>query len=584
MGSPVNYTSRTFQTVMNDFNADPELADKPDWFKRAVAGGVDVASMINNAAANDSWLRTAFTRRAVVELCANIGYEVTPATTSSGTMLFYLTSDTVLPVTIDADDLAAATKGTVAVAARRFESRAGVTVSASTDVIDLSTSPISANAITTSRDYLTGEKVLVTSSGAMPDGLTSGREYYAIRMSATSIKLASSVANAFSGTALAISGGSGNLSLALRSFRVTCYQQEAKTVTLGTSDGSSAWQRFDFPDMNVIRATLVITINGIVWTRVSNLASSAAYDAHYTHFYNTDDSSYIEFGDGNFGAIPGNFDVEASYAVGGGDESNIRTLNAISVYAGGSDYISGCANATQFTGGGDAQASETAKRIAPGTLKSRDRFVTGEDGESLALGYGGLSLVAVIENEYGPLSAKVVGIATGGGNPSSGLRSSIETFLVSRSILESMDVRFVLATITSTAVTSSAKMRPGYSWSLVQPFFRLAWKLFFSEAGQEILDEYLSSGISNAIDKINAILSESFTANDYGAVSKLLDGLSVINARNFGDTIQISDAYAYIQGNVEGLDYITISAPTFPITLAVDEITTPGVFTLTEIP
>lgn len=584
MTNPVNYTSRTFQTILADFNADDELVDKPDWFKRAVAGVGDVASMYINAAANDSYLRTAFTRRAVVDLCAQNGYNVPNATTSSGTMFFYLVPSATLPQTIDVSDLAASTRGTIAVSSKRFEARSGVTVTAITTAVNLSTSPISGNAIAVSRDFLTGEKVRITSSGSMPSGLTSGSEYFVIRMSSTSIKLAATLANAFAGIVLTISGGSGTLSLDLRSFRVTCYQQEVKSATLGTSDGSTAWQQFDLPDIGVIDSTIAITINGTAWTAVDTLATSHSYETHYRVIFKTDGSCYIEFGNGDFGAVPGNFDIESDYAIGGGTGANISALNSVSVYAGGSSVVSGCANATAFTGGGDAQASETAKRIAPGTVKAQNRFVTREDGISLALSYGGLSLVNVIANAYGLLSAKVIAVASGGGNPSGALMADIQAFLISRTILETMDVRFVASTITAKNVTSAAKMKTGYTWANIQPYFRLAWKLFFAETGQEILDTFLSYGVSSAIDKINAILSESFTSADYTAVTKLLDGLSNAGARSFGETIQISDAYSFIQANIDGIDYITISSPSFPITLADDEITTYGSLSLTEIP
>ena len=45
MGNPIQYTSRTFQTILADINSDKELADKPEWFKRMIAGVGDVMSM-----------------------------------------------------------------------------------------------------------------------------------------------------------------------------------------------------------------------------------------------------------------------------------------------------------------------------------------------------------------------------------------------------------------------------------------------------------------------------------------------------------------------------------------------------------
>jgi len=581
--NPIKYTSRTFQTILADINADPDLADKPEWFKRLVAGVGDVVSMINNAAANNAYLRTAFTRQAVLDLCAQIGYEVPPAVTSSGTILFYLSPTVTFPVTLAPADLAAATRGTVAVASRRFESRSSAVFDAESSVVNLTTDPISSSTIKVARDFLTGEKVRASCSGTMPTGITALTDYYAIRVDATHIKLASTAANAYAGISLTISGGTGNLTLALYSGRVSCHQQESKgQQTIGQSDGLTGWQEFGLPDADVIRDTLSVTVNGVPYTRVDTLALSKPYDTHYQQIYKSDGTSVVRFGDGEYGIIPPNFDIIAEYATGGGSAANVTTLNAVSVYAGASSDVTGCSNATSMTGGADAQSSEIAKRVAPGTLKSRDRFITAEDGESLAVQYGGLSQAKVIANAYGVLSTKVVGVAVGGGNPSPSLKIALQAYLVSKTIMESIDVRVMDATITARAVTCSAKVLPGYTWAGVQPLLRLAWKLFFAETGQEVIDEYLSNGIASATAKVNSLYSEAFTSSDYAKVQKLIVALDSYGARTFGEAVYDSDAIAFVQGNVDGIDYLTLSAPTFPLIHALDEISTYGAITLTE--
>jgi hypothetical protein len=57
---------------------------------------------------------------------------------------------------------------------------------------------------TVTKSYRTGDTVKVRSTGTIPAGLTANTTYYAIRMSATSIKLATSSANALLGTAIDI--------------------------------------------------------------------------------------------------------------------------------------------------------------------------------------------------------------------------------------------------------------------------------------------------------------------------------------------------------------------------------------------
>ena len=58
-------------------------------------------------------------------------------------------------------------------------------------------------------DILTGEKVkLISDTGDLPEGVTAHKTYFAIRESATELKLASSLTNAENDTALTIVGGS----------------------------------------------------------------------------------------------------------------------------------------------------------------------------------------------------------------------------------------------------------------------------------------------------------------------------------------------------------------------------------------
>ena len=63
MSNPIQFTSRTFESILNDINSVAELVDKPNWFKRLIAGIGDVASMWVNALANNLLLRTSYTRK-----------------------------------------------------------------------------------------------------------------------------------------------------------------------------------------------------------------------------------------------------------------------------------------------------------------------------------------------------------------------------------------------------------------------------------------------------------------------------------------------------------------------------------------
>jgi hypothetical protein len=72
----------------------------------------------------------------------------------------------------------------------------------------------STDRITVAKDYATGTEVKVRTSGTIPGGLTANQTYYAIRISATVIKLATSRDNALAGTAIDLAdAGSGTHSI-----------------------------------------------------------------------------------------------------------------------------------------------------------------------------------------------------------------------------------------------------------------------------------------------------------------------------------------------------------------------------------
>lgn len=584
MTNPVQYTSRTYTTVLNDINSVAELADKPNWWKRIIAGSHDVISMYENAIANNTFLRTSFTRQAVIDLCALIDYYLSPQQPSSGDLLFYLDADAVsFPKTVLAANLAARSQGSISVGSKKFEARANVVLAATTE--GFTTDFATDNRLDVARVYTTGEKVRVATDGTLPSPLQAGTDYYAIYVSDTEITLAESVSDAFAGTEITLtSNGAGNHTITLYTITATCYQQETVTdYIVGESDGVTSWQRFDLNDLNVLEDTISVTIDGNTWTRQDTLVNSISTDKHFLLRYNSDDSSYILFGDGTYGAIPGNFDIYVGYATGGGINSNVSQLNKINIYAGSDSDVLGVANAETFTGGADPESIETAKVLAPILLKARDRFVTVDDGEALVLNYGGITRTIVNKNVYGILSCQVPIVPSGGGLPSGALKTALQTYLIDRTILESIDVRVVDPTYITVTPVVAVKILSGYTFANVQTFVELALDLVFSEVTAEYQTDLAQNGITSTIALINAKWSFSFTEVDYDQVQTLVEE---VEPTSFGKTFQESDVLGYIDTYVDGVDYLTWSSPAFPITTNDDEITTENVLSgnITEIP
>jgi predicted phage baseplate assembly protein len=124
------------------------------------------------------------------------------------------------------------------------------------------------------------------------------------------------------------------------------------------------------------------------WQQVGDLLASGPDDPHYVL---DPTAGEIRFGDGRTGRIPvanplnptANI-VARSYRYGGGKAGNVGTGTVIALQT-FADGVRGVTNLRPAYGGADEETVDEAKRRAPATLKARDRAVTAEDFETLAL-------------------------------------------------------------------------------------------------------------------------------------------------------------------------------------------------------
>ena len=572
MTNPIQYTSRTFQTILADINSDKELADKPEWFKRMIAGVGDVMSMCLDAQANNSYLETAFTRDAVKKLCQLIGYKLGVHTTSTGKLKFYLADTTVFPITINKKDLCAIYGR---ISSMRFESRTDVTQASITETLvgTGNTDHIALN-VGSETSFETYDKVHVSNAP-----IATG--YYYLKVDGLNVYFANSVEDIALERWVTVQTGS--YICKLYTLTAQCYQQEQKdAVSIGSSDGNTPWQTFSLPDEKILQETLVVTINDEIWTRVDDFSESVPTSKHYRLDFNNDGTSKIVFGNGTYGAIPENFPIYAQYAVGGGADTNINTLNAINVYSGGAEKIEGVCNSTVMNGGTDQESIESAKILAPASLKTRDRFVTVDDGLILIYRTGLSSIAYIQSNYYGSLSCRVQCVANGGGNLSTQNKSYIQQYLKDRSVLGSLDVRVVDTVFLPQSLTLNISLNTGYTLQQVEPYLQICCKLFFTECGKEIIDMYESTGLARAVDLINQIFSTSFNPVD-NQIYNMLQYLSKIGYRKYGEKIYESNLIAMVSNCVEGVNHLTFSDITFPIILPENEITTIGTYTINEV-
>ncbi|HEX4449236.1 MAG TPA: putative baseplate assembly protein [Kofleriaceae bacterium] len=120
------------------------------------------------------------------------------------------------------------------------------------------------------------------------------------------------------------------------------------------------------------------------WRRVDSFFASQPRSRHYTLDYIT---GTINFGDGRRGMVPTeakNAIVATQYRIGGGSLGNVNA-NTLTSLGRALAYVESVTNPLPATGGADRESIDEAKNRAPYTIKSRDRAVTTEDYEMLAL-------------------------------------------------------------------------------------------------------------------------------------------------------------------------------------------------------
>jgi hypothetical protein len=150
-------------------------------------------------------------------------------------------------------------------------------------------------------------------------------------------------------------------------------------------------QSFPLSEQNALDTTLIVTVNGVLYTRVDNLAYENGATRAYVVTYDENNNAELQFGDNVFGAIPPKgAEIVAFYRYGGGKRGNIIKGNlnvAQSFVIDGRTVTIQFTNSTATTGGSDEETITHAKNYAPKAFKTQVRAVTGEDYSVFASGY-----------------------------------------------------------------------------------------------------------------------------------------------------------------------------------------------------
>ncbi|TMA45384.1 MAG: putative baseplate assembly protein [Deltaproteobacteria bacterium] len=139
-------------------------------------------------------------------------------------------------------------------------------------------------------------------------------------------------------------------------------QEEGPDALQADDDGGGTWVR---------------------WHEVENFFDSQPTSRHYLC---DPIKGEVTFGDGRKGWVPptARDSIKCEYRVGGGVAGNVGA-NTLTVLKQSVAFVQGVNNPFPAQGGADAETLDEAKRRGTYAIKNRDRAITSEDYESLAL-------------------------------------------------------------------------------------------------------------------------------------------------------------------------------------------------------
>lgn len=159
--------------------------------------------------------------------------------------------------------------------------------------------------------------------------------------------------------------------------------QETKTegdVGDGTSDFKSEMTYGPF-----IQESMIVTVNGVVWTEVDDFLDSDGTDEHYRVEINSDQIATVIFGDGVNGKVPDvNADIVYDYKVGGGSDGNVPPGSIVNIPGTFFDVNNNpvdliVTNEAESSGGGDREAIEVTKLRLPKSIAAKEITIDYED-------------------------------------------------------------------------------------------------------------------------------------------------------------------------------------------------------------
>ena len=200
--------------------------------------------------------------------------------------------------------------------------------------------------------------------------------------------------------------------------------------------GNTANQRWQFPQQNVVKSSISLTVGGVGWAEITSWVTQSSSSNVYSIVQTDDGNTFVQFGDGVYGAIPASgAEIRATFRVGGGTRGNLA-INTITRKVSMPAQVLSLTNTARASGGKNAASMKEAKAGIPATITTLERAVTVADHALLALRVAGVSKArAGVGYPVGTNKIRLWIAPSGGGAPTTALRSDVSSYLFSRKMV-----------------------------------------------------------------------------------------------------------------------------------------------------
>jgi len=335
---------------------------------------------------------------------------------------------------------------------------------------------------------------------------------------------------------------------------------------------------------NILKDTFILKIDSVQWTQVDNFDNSISTDEHYKLIYQSNGKCRVRFGDGTFGKLPSNNDsVSATFAVTQGLQGALNAGKII-VNVGNDTDIKEVTNAASVIG----SAAESITSIIENSqtnIRAKNIVWSVEDLN--------LSARQASSNVVKTYSVPSLGTATiyvvpsGGGSPSAGLKTTVSTYVQSKTQFGLMPIIVNDPNYQAENITATITVRPGFVQATVEDLTEFAMTLLSSAYDVQVIEYYKDYGIDKTrVDIINTLWAWSFTSDENPAlefiINKWVELLGSSDSREFGQPLEVGQIW--IMGDSLynfGLDIFSLTTPTTNQICDVDEIISTGTITIT---